>query len=84
MNRSVVRYLYPFQVLQQFVLFIAFGTVIGRSTQSCFYRSKLIVIHIGIVANVAEDVIESDYGSILHTIIGWSFRGKVRASADYV
>lgn len=31
MNRSVVRYLYPFQVLQQFILFIVFGTVISKS-----------------------------------------------------
>jgi hypothetical protein len=26
----VLRYLYPFQVVQQFILFIAFGTVIGE------------------------------------------------------
>jgi hypothetical protein len=29
MNRSLVRYLYFFQVVQQFILFIVFGTVIG-------------------------------------------------------
>ena len=29
MNRSLIRYLYFFQMLQQFILFIIFGSVVG-------------------------------------------------------
>lgn len=71
MNRSVIRYLYPFQIVQQFVLFIAFGTVIRqRSSKPCEATYILMQSLAGIVTNIAQDVLDSNYGGMLHTIIG--------------
>jgi hypothetical protein len=73
MNRSVMKYLYFFQVCQTFVLFILFGSVVGTYTGQCGLLRAMLISDkrtTAFLTNFLQLLRSRQYDQILPSLLG--------------